>query len=84
MPRPLDPADLPEDIARIALAQVAAGNFESVEDVVRASAQALEAREDEFLDYARDLWRERKAAAERWRVQRRNSRRDNGPHSRAR
>lgn len=65
MPRHLDPADLPEDIARIAQAQVAAGNFESVEEVVRASVQALEAREDEFLDYARDLWRERKAAAER-------------------
>ena len=65
MPRHLDPADLPEDIARIAQAQVAAGNFESVEEVVRASVQALEACEDEFLEYARDLWRERKAAAER-------------------
>lgn len=65
MPRHLDAADLPEDIARIARAQVEAGNFETVEDVVRASVQALEAREDEWRDYARDLWRERKAAAER-------------------
>jgi putative addiction module CopG family antidote len=65
MPRHLDPADLPEDIARIAEAQVAAGNFESVEEVVRASVQALEHREQEWLEYARELWRERKAAAER-------------------
>ena len=65
MPRHLDAADLPEDIAHIARAQVAAGNFETVEDVVRASVQALEAREGEWLDYARDLWRERRAAAER-------------------
>jgi hypothetical protein len=36
-----------------------------VEDVLRASVHALEAREGEWLDYARDLWRERKAAAER-------------------
>ncbi len=65
MARHLDSADLPEDIAQIARAQVAAGNFDSVEEVVRASVQALEASENEFLDYARDLWRERKAAAER-------------------
>ena len=65
MPRHLDPADLPEDIAQIAEAQVAAGNFETVEDVVRASVQALEARESEWLEYARALFQERKAAAER-------------------
>jgi len=65
MPRNIDAADLPDDIARIAEAQVAAGNFASVEEVVRASVQALEAREQDWLEYARDLWQERKAAAER-------------------
>ena len=56
---------MPEDIARIARAQVAAGNFDGVEDVVRASVQAREVRDGEWLDYVRDVWRERKAAAER-------------------
>lgn len=65
MTKPLDPASLPDDIARIAEAQVAAGNFDSVEDVVRASVEALEARDHEWLEYARDLWRERRAAAAR-------------------
>ncbi len=63
--RQLDPTALPEDIVRIAEAQVAAGNFASVEEVVRASVQALEAGEQEWLEYARDLWRERSAAAAR-------------------
>jgi Arc/MetJ-type ribon-helix-helix transcriptional regulator len=61
----LDAADLPEDIARIAEAQVAAGNFETVEEVVRASVEALEARDQEWLEYVRDLWSERTAAAAR-------------------
>ena len=65
MARHLDPDALPEDIARIAQAQVAAGNFDTVEDVVRASVEALESREGEWLEYARDLFSERKAAAER-------------------
>ena len=42
MSRPLSAADLPEDIARIAEAQVAAGKFASVEDVVRAGVEAIE------------------------------------------
>jgi len=42
MPRHLKTADLPEDIARIAEAEVAAGNFTSVEDVVRAGVEAVE------------------------------------------
>jgi Arc/MetJ-type ribon-helix-helix transcriptional regulator len=65
MPRHIDVTDLPEDIARIAEAQVAAGNFATIEDVVRASVQALEAREQEWLEYTRDLWNERAAAAAR-------------------
>lgn len=65
MARTLVAADLPEDIARIAEAQVAAGNFASVEEVLRACVQALEARDEDWLDYARNLWHERNAAAER-------------------
>ena len=42
MPRHISAADLPEDIARIAEAEVAAGNFASVEDVVRAGVEAVE------------------------------------------
>jgi antitoxin ParD1/3/4 len=39
--RHLKSADLPEDIARIAEAQVAAGRFASIEDVVRAGVEAV-------------------------------------------
>jgi antitoxin ParD1/3/4 len=41
MARHLAAADLPEDIARAAEAQVAAGRFASVEDVVRAGVEAI-------------------------------------------
>jgi putative addiction module CopG family antidote len=41
MPRHIESADLPEDIARIAEAQVAAGRFANVEDVVRAGVEAV-------------------------------------------
>jgi putative addiction module CopG family antidote len=36
-------SDLPEDLARFAEAQVAAGHFATVEDVLRAGKDALEA-----------------------------------------
>jgi Arc/MetJ-type ribon-helix-helix transcriptional regulator len=42
MARPITSADLPPDLARFAEAQVAAGRFESVEDVLRAGKEALE------------------------------------------
>ncbi len=42
MARPLTAADLPPDLARFAEAQVAAGRFGSVEDVLRAGKEALE------------------------------------------
>ena len=42
MPRHIEVTDLPEDIARIAQAQVAAGRYASVEDVVRAGVEAIE------------------------------------------
>jgi antitoxin ParD1/3/4 len=41
MSRHIEAADLPEDIARIAEAQVAAGHFASVEEVVRAGVEAI-------------------------------------------
>jgi putative addiction module CopG family antidote len=41
MARPLEATDLPDDIARTAEAQVAAGHFASVEDVVRAGVEAI-------------------------------------------
>jgi len=44
MARHISADDLPEDIARMAEAQVAAGNFASVEDVVRAGVEAVERR----------------------------------------
>ncbi len=42
MARPLSASDLPPDLARFAEAQVAAGRFDSVEDVLRAGKEALE------------------------------------------
>jgi putative addiction module CopG family antidote len=45
MAKPLTPADLPEDIARFAQAQIAAGRYASVEDFIRAAAVALESAE---------------------------------------
>lgn len=41
MARHIEAADLPEDIARLAEAQVAAGRFASVEEVVRAGVEAI-------------------------------------------
>jgi predicted transcriptional regulator len=48
MAKQLTPADLPEDVARLAVAQVAAGRFATIEDVVRAGVYAL-AQPDELL-----------------------------------
>jgi Arc/MetJ-type ribon-helix-helix transcriptional regulator len=55
MPRHLDPADLPEPVARFARAEVAAGHYASVEDVLTAGVQALQERaaaEQEWLAFA--------------------------------
>lgn len=41
MTRHIVSADLPEDIARVAEAQVAAGHFANVEDVVRAGVESV-------------------------------------------
>lgn len=56
MARHLDPADLPEDVARYAQAQVAAGRFASIEDVLSAGIEALQDRDQQdqdWLAYAR-------------------------------
>jgi putative addiction module CopG family antidote len=42
MAKPLTPADLPEDVARFAQAQIAAGRHTSLEDFIRAGAVAFE------------------------------------------
>ncbi len=68
MPKSLDPAVLPEPVARFAKAEVAAGHYPSVEDVLCASVEALRQQgeaEQDWLDYARDLWKDRVAAANR-------------------
>ena len=44
MPRHIDPADLPEAVARFAEAEVAAGRYASVEDVLIAAVEALRQR----------------------------------------
>ena len=56
MPRQLDPADLPEPVARFAQAEVAAGHYGSIEDVLTAGVEALRERaqaEQEWLVCAR-------------------------------
>jgi putative addiction module CopG family antidote len=42
MSKPFDPASLPDDVARAAAAQVAAGRFPDVAAVLRAGVQAVE------------------------------------------
>ena len=56
MARHLDPADLPEAVAAYAQAQVAAGRFTSIEDVLSAGVEALQERDradQEWLRHAR-------------------------------
>jgi Arc/MetJ-type ribon-helix-helix transcriptional regulator len=58
---------LPEDVIRFAEAQVAAGRFATVDDVIRAGVEALKAREEaehEWLAYARGKWRDGVAASD--------------------
>jgi Arc/MetJ-type ribon-helix-helix transcriptional regulator len=45
MPRTIDPSEIPEEVARFAEAQVAAGRFASIADVLLAGKEALEQRE---------------------------------------
>jgi putative addiction module CopG family antidote len=56
MARPITSADLPPDLARFAEAQVAAGRFASIDDVVRAGVDALRERtgSEQLADLRRD------------------------------
>ena len=57
MPRHIDPNDLPEKVARYAQAQVAAGRFATIEEVLSASVDALPERDEadeEWLSFARN------------------------------
>jgi Arc/MetJ-type ribon-helix-helix transcriptional regulator len=45
MPRSIDPSEIPEEVARFAEAQIAAGRFASVGEVLLAGKEALEQRE---------------------------------------
>lgn len=61
MARPIKATDLPADVARIAEAQVAAGRFASIEEVVRAGILAVK-REQEKLDALRAALEEGEAS----------------------
>lgn len=57
MPKPIDPAMLPEPVASFAAARVASGRYASVADVFVAGVEALaacEQAESEWFDYAWD------------------------------
>jgi|GEM_PF-1240311 len=45
MARTISPSEIPEEVARFAEAQVAAGRFSSIGDVLLASKEALEQRD---------------------------------------
>jgi Arc/MetJ-type ribon-helix-helix transcriptional regulator len=45
MSRTINPSDIPEEVARFAEAQVAAGRFASIREVLLAGKDALEQRE---------------------------------------
>jgi len=44
MARPISPSEIPEEVARFAEAEVAAGHFASIGDVLLAGKEALEQR----------------------------------------
>jgi antitoxin ParD1/3/4 len=47
MARPLRLADLPDDVARFAEAQLTSGRFSTIEEVIRAGVEALRQRDDD-------------------------------------
>jgi Arc/MetJ-type ribon-helix-helix transcriptional regulator len=60
--------DAPDELVRFAEAQITAGRFAKIEQVVRAGVESLKERdgaEKVWLDYARDKWRSGKEASER-------------------
>jgi Arc/MetJ-type ribon-helix-helix transcriptional regulator len=61
----IDHISLPDEAAQFAAAQVEAGRFRSVDDVLAAGVEALRERDefqDEWLDYARKRFAEGRAA----------------------
>jgi Arc/MetJ-type ribon-helix-helix transcriptional regulator len=61
----LDHVTLPDEAARFASAQVEAGRFRSIDDVLAAGVEALQERdefEDDWLSYARQRFAEGRAA----------------------
>jgi Arc/MetJ-type ribon-helix-helix transcriptional regulator len=61
----LDHVSLPDEAARFAAAQVAAGRFRSIDDVLAAGVEALQERDefqDDWLSYARQRFAEGRAA----------------------
>jgi Arc/MetJ-type ribon-helix-helix transcriptional regulator len=45
MARPIDPSEIPEEVARFAEAEIAAGRFATIAEVLLACKEALEQRE---------------------------------------
>jgi Arc/MetJ-type ribon-helix-helix transcriptional regulator len=58
MTRHLDPATLPEDVARYAQGQVDAGRFATVEDVLAAAVEALQQCDQAEHDWLVEAQRE--------------------------
>ncbi len=61
----LNHISLPDEAARFAAAQVEAGRFRSIDDVVAAGIEALQERDefqDDWLGYARQRFAEGRAA----------------------
>jgi Arc/MetJ-type ribon-helix-helix transcriptional regulator len=54
MSKPLTSADLPDDVAPLAEAEIAAGHFASVDDLVRAGVYAIIQRDAERLPDVED------------------------------
>ena len=54
MPRTIDPAEIPEEVTRFVEAQIAAGRFSSIGDVLLASKEALE-QQEAYYDRVRAL-----------------------------
>jgi Arc/MetJ-type ribon-helix-helix transcriptional regulator len=67
MSRTINPSEIPEEVARFAEAEVAAGHFTSVRDVLLASKEALEEREahHERVRRLRTAWDEGKESLSR-------------------
>lgn len=62
------PTEAPDELVRFAEAQIAAGRFTSLEQVVRAGVESLKERDEAekaWLGYAQDKWRSGKEASER-------------------